>query len=75
MDYVSSVYPRWVEEVALYKERKRIIGDQASLRADLTTSTSTNITTGTSTATSAKTTDGQGTYVCTYPWMQTLAVT
>ena len=64
MDYVSSVYPRWVEEVALYKERKRIIGDQASLRADLTT--------GTSTATSAKTTDGQGTYVCTYPWIQTL---
>jgi hypothetical protein len=44
MDYVSSVYPQWVEEVALYKERQRIVGDQASLLSELVSTKSTTST-------------------------------
>lgn len=34
MEYVSSVYPHWVEQAALHREKKRIMGNNASLRAE-----------------------------------------
>ena len=38
LEYVSSVYPHWVEQVALCKEKERIMGhDAPPLRAEATT--------------------------------------
>ena len=37
MEYVSSVYPHWVEQAALHREKKRIMGNNASLRAEAAT--------------------------------------
>ena len=37
LEYVSSVYPHWVEQAALHREKKRIMGSNASVRTEATT--------------------------------------